>query len=230
MRRQVLVVCVVVAGILAWGYAGLSWWRDHRNRVILPPPAIDLALPAGASRQPVLSASDVLQPVELSPKLTPDEEAAEDRIRQFVEIAHARWPAVTLDGKSPAPTTATVLEQYTASIHDLFYDSFQRCAKPNALWRDEAAQWIDEYVTDGLKADRRAALRDTGQRLVDGGCDDWLVRYCLFRSAQLRLSAIAGLVVRLSQKPVIKGFAKGGWLTSGEDRIRTCGPVSRSRV
>ncbi|HET6878972.1 MAG TPA: hypothetical protein VFI31_02385 [Pirellulales bacterium] len=176
-RRQILLISVLVMGVLAWGYA-LRSWRGERYRVIVPRPAVAENDPG----LPVLAACDVLEPVELSPELTPDEEAAANRIAQLVVMAREERPLVALDGKSSAPTMAKIMGKYNVWVHDLLHTSFQRCAKPDASWRGDAALWIDEFVANADKADRRAALRDTGRRLIDDGCDDWLVRYSLFRS------------------------------------------------
>lgn len=230
-RRQVVVVCVLVAGLAAWGYAAVNWWQRDRNRVHVPNPAPDPALAAGASGQslPPLSAADVLPPVELSAELTPEEEAEAERIGQLVEIAHEQWPAVALDGKSSAPTTATLMDQYTPWIHRLYHDSFQRCAPADAAWRSEAAQWLDDYVAHGQQPDRRPALREAGQRLVDSGCDDWLVRGCLFRGYDhVDQPETAASAVRLLQP--LDSLATSGYSPAVSYRIYLAHAEAMSRL
>ncbi|HEX5446391.1 MAG TPA: hypothetical protein VFW87_21365 [Pirellulales bacterium] len=181
-RRKVVMITVLLLGVGAWGYAGWKWWRKDSHRVYVPPvagPLPDPNLPAAI--QPGIRPEDLLEPVELSTELTADEETDLLRLGRLVELAHEQWPTIALDGQSSAPASPQIMKQYTAWVRDRFGGQFERCAEANASWRPAAAEWLDQYVTESANLERRSSLREAGQQLVDQGCDDWLVRYCLYR-------------------------------------------------
>lgn len=184
LRRKVLLFCLLGAGVAAWGYAALSWWQNGAQRVVAPDHAGKNAALGNISNlptRPALAPGDEIAPAEPSPELTPDENVAAERIAQVVEIAQEKWSAIALDGKSAGPDSNQFMQRYTAWIRDLYSKAFERCSPPNAPWRRKAAQWLDDYVASATDKESRASLREAGERLVDEGCDDWLVRYCLFR-------------------------------------------------
>lgn len=163
-------------GIIAWGYAAWCWWRTDPQPVFVRDSA-----PHNEGEQPVLAAGDLLVAVDLPTELTPDDEAVIERASLLIGLAREEWPTITLDGKSRTPVTAQVMKEFTAWVHDLYVDSFNRCAEEKAPWRSAASQWLEEYLAGATDRERRPSLRDAGKQLIDSGCDDRLIRYCVFR-------------------------------------------------